>query len=126
MFITKYNKMKPFNLERALKGDAVVTRNGLSVTQLHLFDTKNEFCLFGVVGGTVIAYTKDGFRDAVGLTSPLDLFMATKKKEYWVALCKKDAHIYAIVANSGLDLQQMAEVDMSTVLTVTKLWEEDV
>lgn len=41
--------MKPFNLERALAGDAVITRDGREVTQLVKFDVESKYKLFGVV-----------------------------------------------------------------------------
>ena len=70
-------KMKPFNLEEALSGASVVTREGLKVTELHLFkDSTDMFRLFGVVhgllfGGNIKRFTTDG----TGSESIFDLFM---------------------------------------------------
>jgi len=41
--------MKPFDLEKALAGKPVVTRDGNKVTQLTLFKTRRKQFLFGVV-----------------------------------------------------------------------------
>lgn len=42
--------MKPFDIEKALDGEPVVTRSGQPVTELTLFyATKEEYCLRGVL-----------------------------------------------------------------------------
>jgi len=46
--------MKPFDLEKALAGEPVVTRDGREVTQLHLFDTPEKYKLYGVISGRYI------------------------------------------------------------------------
>lgn len=42
-------KTKPFNLEEALNGAKVVTRDGREVKQLTYFDINDNFRLFGVI-----------------------------------------------------------------------------
>ena len=50
--------MKPFNLQEALAGKPVVTRDGRKVEQLFYFDkAENEFKLRAVVDGSITAYT---------------------------------------------------------------------
>ena len=80
------NKCKPFDLERALAGDKVVTREGLDVTEIHYFKHVNSiYEVYVTVNGLVYACTKEGL-----YTFPeedrFDLFMAprTKKFEAWV------------------------------------------
>lgn len=67
--------MKPFNLERALAGEPVVTRAGVEVTQMHLFDTISTFPLVCVVSGYTEVFLADGRYQFSG-AHPNDLFMA--------------------------------------------------
>ena len=53
-------KTKPFNLEEALNGAKVVTRNGDEVTQLHKFNVKKFHCLCGVLDEDILSWTIDG------------------------------------------------------------------
>ena len=50
----------PFDLEKALAGWPVVTREGIPVTQLQLFDTYSDYPLYVVLFGGVVAFTKNG------------------------------------------------------------------
>lgn len=78
---------KPFDLERALAGDPVVTRDGRPVTQLtHFKDVEyGSESLCGVVCGSLEKWMSDGRYYLAG-TSGTDLFMAPKKRTVWVNL----------------------------------------
>jgi len=52
--------MKPFNLEEALNGAKVVTRNGKEVTQLTKFNADEDETLFGVVNKEIASWADDG------------------------------------------------------------------
>jgi hypothetical protein len=81
--------MKPFNLEKALAGSPVVTRNGLEVTELKLFkDSITRTPLVGCVLGYLHQYTIDGVYSLDGSENPLDLFMVPVKKKFYVTLYK--------------------------------------
>jgi hypothetical protein len=90
--IVLVKKMREFNLEQALAGHPVQTRDGRPVTQLTKFDLpeKGVFRLVGVTSGQHIeTWSPNGnyeFND-YGLVdySWLDLFMAPVKKTGWVA-----------------------------------------
>ena len=78
-------KCKPFDLERALAGDEVVTREGLAVTEIHYFKHVNSvYEVYVAVGGLVYACTKEGLY-TFPVEDRFDLFMApkTKKCEAW-------------------------------------------
>ena len=77
--------MKPFDLERALAGDPVVTRWGEEATQFHLFEGAHR-PLACVIGGNVCAYFGNGVDLESGMSSKYDLFMAPKKRIVWVNL----------------------------------------
>jgi hypothetical protein len=76
--------MKKFNLEEALAGAPVVTRDGREVSQLTLFDCLSVYRLYGVVGGLVMEWTKEGRHDIRYDKHQRDLFMKPKKVERWI------------------------------------------
>jgi hypothetical protein len=64
-----------FNLEKALSGAEVFTRDGSQVTELHLFKTKNgPFQLTGIIDGIYHHFTKDG-KYNLSYKSDNDLFL---------------------------------------------------
>ena len=76
--------MKPFNIERALAGDPVVTRCGDPVFDLSRPpNATGRYVLVGVHNGYIETWTLDGRYNSAGNETRLDLFMATKKKEVW-------------------------------------------
>lgn len=80
--------MKPFDLEKALAGEPVVTRSGLAVTEIQFFqDVSNGQGLIAVAGGVLRRYNAEGvhYYSPVG-EDPHDLFMAPVKKQGWVNL----------------------------------------
>jgi hypothetical protein len=92
-------QVKPFDLEAALAGASVQTRDGRPVTQLVKFDVPQteypligtEYPLIGVVDDNVNFWTLDGRFFASSEVSMNDLFMALEKKEAWDAAQWADA-----------------------------------
>lgn len=77
-------KTKPFNLEEALNGAKVVTRNGDEVTQLHKFNVKKFHCLCGVLDEDILSWTINGeFWDKENNHSR-DLLLVVEPKKFWV------------------------------------------
>jgi hypothetical protein len=77
---------KPFNLERALAGDPVKSRDGRPVTQLTLFVTSDREYLAGVINDEVKWWKPTG-RYWGGEDCIYDLFMtSSKKRTVWVNL----------------------------------------
>ena len=77
--------MKPFNLERALAGDPVITRNGKEVTVLYLFKQEHvKHPVLGVIDEYAIHWSKEGYRSSSCSPNEWDLFMAPEKKSIWV------------------------------------------
>lgn len=74
--------MKSFNLNDALAGHPVVTRNGRKVTQLHLFyNITDKYSLYGVIGDDLHVFTENGSFFDDGEKSELDLFMESLYKD---------------------------------------------
>lgn len=86
--------MKPFDLEAALRGEPVVTRDGRAVTGLHKHEGvgRNAECLSGVCNGIVCLWFKDGYYDVDGEVCGYDLFMAQKKVKLFMNLNRDSAH----------------------------------
>ena len=102
--------MKPFDLERALAGDPVVTRDGEPVTQLTQFiGLDSEEALFGVQDKKVRRWFLDGKYIADDY-SRLDLFMAPVKREGWVNIYPKSGHSQYSVAVAGGDICATKEI----------------
>lgn len=76
--------MKPFDLQAALNGAPVVTRDGrpVKIAGYNSDAAIPNQKILGWVDGTVLSWGENGnyFRGG----SPIDLFMASTKKEGWV------------------------------------------
>ena len=84
--------MKPFNLQAALAGAAVVTRGGKKVSRLMYVPEINNgpFTVLAVVGGALYTFTKEGQFVVEGSFRELDLFMGTVKKSGWINIYRFD------------------------------------
>ena len=96
--------MKPFNLERALAGDPVVTRDGCKVLEIRVFEHPSvEWCVFALVEGhDICCYNREGliYSPMVNVSSGgLDLLMAPKEKTLWINLYRSTR------SSSGYDAQ---------------------
>lgn len=76
-------KLLPFDLQRALAGDKVVTRDGCEVTQLTRFNCAGVV-LVGVVNGYLQTWYEGGKYSGIDRDSGLDLFMPPKTVKRWV------------------------------------------
>jgi hypothetical protein len=96
--------MEKFNLERALAGEPVITRNGKEVTQLVKFDTfGTTYVVGGVVDGDVKSWTIDGKH----YDKQLKLFMKPKENAIWVNVYKRSDG--ALVAGHYYDSEAKAK-----------------
>lgn len=77
-------KLLPFDLQRALAGDKVVTRDGREVTQLFMLKLERSNELVGVVSGGAFFWSCSGCYWESGQPSDLDLFMPPKTVKRWV------------------------------------------
>jgi hypothetical protein len=76
--------MKPFNLEEALAGKPVQTRDGRKVTEIvHLKTIDVTYPIIAVVDKTPVAYTMVGREWQSGADSRGDLFMAPEIVTKW-------------------------------------------
>lgn len=84
--------LKPFNLERALAGDPVVTRDGRKVLEIMKFSSPFLYPVMALVEDKYNSTDSEKFTIEGKLftekCSDCDLFMATTKKTYWVNVYK--------------------------------------
>lgn len=81
--------MKPFNLEEAIAGKPVITRDGEDVKELHYFKNCNE--LFVNSGGSVNRYSNQSDISryfGTGEDSYRDLFMAPIAKTGYIVIIR--------------------------------------
>jgi hypothetical protein len=82
--------MKPFDLQKAIAGEKLVTRDGREVTEFCHFKTirNTVYPCFAVIDGTSEEFTVDG-RYQHGANGIHDLFMAPKKRTVYVQIFNK-------------------------------------
>lgn len=89
--------MKPFNLEKALAGDPVVTRDGRKVTEIVHFKTlNNPQNIIAVLNGRLFPFYENG--QYIAQDTEFDLFMAPKivKKSGWLNVYPNNAVGYKV------------------------------
>jgi hypothetical protein len=80
--------MEKFNLERALAGEPVITREGKEVTQLTYFkEAREQYNLVGLMEGVVCTWNEKG-TSILGHETSSDLFMKPKENAIWVNVYK--------------------------------------
>jgi hypothetical protein len=88
--------MKPFNLQEALAGKSVITRDGKAIKQVAFFpDAESYPVLAYSEGKEVDTYTAAGrrFFGTSPLSSGKDLFMGAPKVTKWVNLYRKSKYL---------------------------------
>lgn len=125
--------MKPFDLEKALAGEPVVTRDGRQVKVAGVnHDAKTLYKIVGWLDGTTAGWCIDGKNLPYG-EDPNDLFMATKtvKKEGWVHIWKNSKNTHADVFDTKDEAFAAAEYESKfgciMSLSIQKIeWEEEI
>lgn len=118
--------MKPFNLEEALAGKKVITRDGQEVTQLHLF--KNvilKHSLFGVLDNNILSWHKNTGRYNINIEyHDDDLFMASEKKEGWINIYnnKNGDRIVGTIFRTEQEAKNQIGMDIIAIVRIE--WEE--
>ncbi len=81
--------MKPFNLQKALAGEPVITREGKQVTEIHHFKTRNDkFNVIAIIDGYYRTFDESGNYSLTDNSN--DLFMKSQIVEYWVNVYKRE------------------------------------
>lgn len=76
--------MEKFNLERALAGEPVITRDGRKVTEIHFFETCTKgYAVIAIIEGEKFGFTNNGYYLNNSAEHILDLFIKPKVIEGW-------------------------------------------
>src|ERR1700761_2820040 len=75
------NNLREFNLEEAVKGAPLVTRDGRKVTEFKYFETHVTGNCIAVIDGLMYDYDMNG--KAIGNAISFDLFLAPRIIERW-------------------------------------------
>lgn len=94
--------MSPFDLEKALAGAKVVTRDGREVTQLTKFDVRGDFPLTGIIQNKRESFKLNG-KYSDHIESHYDLFMAPQKQSIWVNVYEGDILVLGHSRNKSFD-----------------------
>lgn len=87
--------MKPFDLEKALAGKEVVTRDGREAKVVFFSEFKEQYPVLVVIKYEAPQvwmcdwFTREGSESFYNKGSGKDLFMSSKTKKLWVAVSKK-------------------------------------
>ena len=120
--------MKPFNLEKALAGAPVITREGRKVVRIFYAEEACEnsqvICVFET--GAVFPYYKDG--TYTNSSSAHELVMAPTKKEGWVVMFHNNSQKDFIVGTKIWASKEDAEIwykGCEGIFAIAKIeWEE--
>lgn len=106
---------KPFNLERALAGDEVVTRKGRKVLKLCFFENVLEWPVVAHIESqeTVLIFDKDGkySRNDISIH---DLFMLQKKKKLWIPIARESSSDRYHTTEHAYTSKELAEQQFDT------------
>lgn len=123
--------MKPFDLQAAIAGAKLQTRDGREVKQFTYFETedKTTYPIVAVVGGRICSYTASGcYNDSNDMESINDLFMGPEKKEYWINIWRGNYGINSSCLphpSKRIALEVRAK-DVEYLGDPVKIWEEEV
>lgn len=120
--------MKPFNLEQALAGAPVITREGRKVVRIFYAEEACEnsqvICVFET--GAVFPYYKDG--TYTNSSSAHELVMVPTKKEGWVVMFHNNSQKDFIVGTKIWASKEDAEIwykGCEGIFAIAKIeWEE--
>jgi hypothetical protein len=77
-------KLKKFDLQKALNGAKVVTRDGKELTQLHIFDNvESHYPVYGCIENSIARWTTDGCFLNNDSKNENDLFIEVEVKSVW-------------------------------------------
>lgn len=121
--------MKEFNLQDALAGKPVTTRDGRPV-KIAGYNEEAEAC--HVIGWVLTNYqwricnwyASGSYHQQS--ENALDLFMAPEKREVWVCYYRKDGLQGVSLGNSKDAAEIIPYADKSIIITTVKIWEEEI
>src|SRR5271154_6575118 len=94
------SKLKPFDLEKALKGEKVVTRDGREASQfVKMEGIMSPYSVVFVLDKGIKSFREDGRHWGIGNDSSDDLFMAPKERVVWVNFYEANTRLLSVYGN---------------------------
>lgn len=117
---------KPFDLEKAMAGEPVVTRDGRPYKfGAYNPDAKSPYKIIGWLNREHTSHSEDGIFYPDRRTCINDLFMAAKMQKVWVNLWR--SHSGTLISTSNLtEEKQAADLDDKGGFTLIKTIETEV
>ena len=118
--------MEPFNLERALAGEPVVTRDGREVTEIHFFETCTKgYAVIAIIEGDKFGFTNNGYYLDNSTEHRLDLFMKPKVVEGWFNVHVNNNGIVVIgISYPSEEVAKANIVELSSYIKTIKITNE--
>jgi hypothetical protein len=92
-------KLEKFNLQKALNGAKIVTRDGREVTQLTKFEDAEDYPLGAVIEGKIQSWNIDGYY-YIEEESDTDLFLAVEMQSAWVNIYRHSNRIDMLISGT--------------------------
>ncbi len=108
-------KYEKFDLQKALNGAELITRNGIEVTQWFYFDAlgkEESFPITAVINGNKENFTKEGKYYNYNSGSIYDLFIRPNVKEIWV-----NVYYNSITNRLSLGVEKSSEGEAKEILS---------
>lgn len=98
---------KPFNLQEALSGKPVVTRDGraVKIAGYNPEAADKSLVVLGWAEGNIVSWCEDGLYIEDD-ENPVDLFMAPETKDVWVIVYEFQGTIMSVIAESENEAAQ--------------------
>lgn len=119
--------LKPFDLQAALAGKPVVTRDGraVKIAGYNVNAKEAEDALLGWANDVPKQWNANG-KWLSDSENPADLFMAPEKREVWVCYWKKDGYEEFNASESKEKAELEAIAAKGIIVTTVKIWEEEI
>ena len=114
-------KLKPFDLEAALQGAAVVTRDGREVNEVVYLKTRSgNLKVIAVIDGLINAYDTSGkYYTSLEEGHVHDLFMKPTQVTKWVNIYKHDDEYWS--GNLLFDTKEQAEECRGNIVNTVQI-----
>lgn len=118
--------MKPFNLQEALAGKSVQTRDGRPV-KIAGYNQEAKFCkLIGWINNEIVCSWDDNGNYSSYTASTNDLFMIPEKREVWVCYWRHGNYTGVSHAYTEQAVKEICHAHMHDIITTVKIWEEEI
>lgn len=104
-----YHNFYPFDLQRALEGSSIKTRDGRTAVFGAYNQAAHTYCIVGWVKGCSLSWYRDGTLIA-GLESDGDLFMSTSPEQDHVSFSLDDCENLLACATGTLKLAKRLKI----------------